>query len=154
MGLGNVALDCARVLLQPPERLGTTDIAPHALSELKQSSVEQVDIIGRRGIAQVQPTPAQKRAVWSLQSNVKLSYTSDKFHHCCMAKWQSSSHHSRSCSLHHGKYDWPLLKMPVSFFLDSHPPFQMVEELLSTYVQPLMLFSIAANRQPGNLEPA
>ena len=53
LGLGNVSLDCARILLQPPERLQTTDIADHALEQLRHSSVEQVDIIGRRGPAQV-----------------------------------------------------------------------------------------------------
>ena len=53
LGLGNVSLDCARILLQPPERLQSTDIADHALEQLRHSSVEQVDIIGRRGPAQV-----------------------------------------------------------------------------------------------------
>ena len=52
-GMGNVALDCARVLLQPPERLATTDIAAHALSQLHKSAAQRVDIIGRRGPAQV-----------------------------------------------------------------------------------------------------
>lgn len=54
LGLGNVALDCARILLQSPERLEATDIAAHALSQLKRSAVQQVDVIGRRGPAQVQ----------------------------------------------------------------------------------------------------
>lgn len=53
LGLGNVALDCARILLQSPERLEPTDIAPHALTQLQRSRVQQVDVIGRRGIAQV-----------------------------------------------------------------------------------------------------
>lgn len=53
LGLGNVALDCARILLQPPERLKPTDIASHALEQLQKSAVRQVDVIGRRGPAQV-----------------------------------------------------------------------------------------------------
>ena len=53
LGLGNVALDCARILLQPPDRLKTTDIASHALQQLQNSTVERVDVIGRRGPAQV-----------------------------------------------------------------------------------------------------
>jgi len=53
LGLGNVALDCARVLLQPAERLKTTDIAPHALQQLLEGGVQQVDLVGRRGPAQV-----------------------------------------------------------------------------------------------------
>ena len=52
LGLGNVALDCARVLLQPVERLKATDIASHALTQLQESGVQQVDLIGRRGPAQ------------------------------------------------------------------------------------------------------
>lgn len=51
-GMGNVALDCARILLQPPDRLAATDIAAHALNQLRASSVERVDVIGRRGPVQ------------------------------------------------------------------------------------------------------
>lgn len=53
VGLGNVALDCARVLLQPPERLASTDIAEHALRTLRRSAVTDVHVIGRRGPVQV-----------------------------------------------------------------------------------------------------
>ena len=52
-GLGNVALDCARVLLRGPDVMGRTDIARHAQEALKQSAVKRVDIIGRRGPVQV-----------------------------------------------------------------------------------------------------
>lgn len=52
-GLGNVAVDCARILLQPPERLASTDIAEHALQQLRESSVRHVHLIGRRGPVQV-----------------------------------------------------------------------------------------------------
>lgn len=55
-GLGNVAVDCARILLQPPERLASTDIAEHALRQLRNSSVQQVHLIGRRGPVQVSCT--------------------------------------------------------------------------------------------------
>ncbi|KAL6753641.1 hypothetical protein V8C86DRAFT_2723128 [Haematococcus lacustris] len=37
-GIGNVALDCARILLQPPARLQPTDIADHALAALDPGS--------------------------------------------------------------------------------------------------------------------
>lgn len=53
-GLGNVAVDCARILLQPAGRLASTDIAQHALDQLKHSSVREVHLIGRRGPVQVQ----------------------------------------------------------------------------------------------------
>lgn len=53
VGLGNVALDCARILLKPPESLASTDIAQHALDALRSSAVRRVHIVGRRGPVQV-----------------------------------------------------------------------------------------------------
>ncbi len=52
-GLGNVAVDCARILLQPAERLASTDVAQHALQQLRTSSVNTVHLVGRRGPVQV-----------------------------------------------------------------------------------------------------
>lgn len=53
-GIGNVALDCARLLLRPPEQLAATDIAMHALQQLKGSSrVREVHLCARRGPVQV-----------------------------------------------------------------------------------------------------
>ncbi len=54
-GIGNVALDCARVLLQPPGRLAPTDIAAHALAQLAagRSAVREVHLVARRGPVQV-----------------------------------------------------------------------------------------------------
>ena len=51
-GLGNVAVDCARILLQPHARLESTDIAEHALAQLRTSAVRRVHLVGRRGIVQ------------------------------------------------------------------------------------------------------
>ena len=55
LGLGNVAVDCARMLLQAPARLAATDVAGHALAQLARSAVRSVDLIGRRGPVQVRP---------------------------------------------------------------------------------------------------
>lgn len=52
-GIGNVALDCARVLLRPVEQLAPTDIAQHALQQLRQSKVRTVQLCARRGPVQV-----------------------------------------------------------------------------------------------------
>jgi ferredoxin--NADP+ reductase len=52
VGNGNVALDVARILLTDPDRLATTDIADHAIEKLRASSVREVVLLGRRGIAQ------------------------------------------------------------------------------------------------------
>ncbi|MGX7693341.1 FAD-dependent oxidoreductase [Gordonia polyisoprenivorans] len=47
-GNGNVALDMARILATPPDALTGSDIAPHALSALRDSRIEEVVIVGRR----------------------------------------------------------------------------------------------------------
>lgn len=60
-GLGNVALDCARVLLQSPERIAKTDAAAHAVDELRRSAVTDVHVVGRRGPAQAAFTPKELR---------------------------------------------------------------------------------------------
>lgn len=52
VGNGNVALDVARILASDPESLAGTDIAPHALKALRESKIEEVVILGRRGPAE------------------------------------------------------------------------------------------------------
>jgi len=52
VGVGNVALDVARILCLTPEELAVTDIAAHALEALSQSHVKDVHLLGRRGPAQ------------------------------------------------------------------------------------------------------
>lgn len=48
-GVGNVAIDVARVLLRDPAVLAQTDIAESALAELRKSRVRQVLVLARRG---------------------------------------------------------------------------------------------------------
>lgn len=54
-GIGNVALDVARVLLRPPKDLAGTDIAQHALAQLQASAgmPRHVHLVARRGPVQV-----------------------------------------------------------------------------------------------------
>jgi ferredoxin--NADP+ reductase len=52
VGNGNVALDVARILLSDPDELARTDIADHALTALRESNVQEVLVVGRRGPAQ------------------------------------------------------------------------------------------------------
>lgn len=52
IGIGNVALDVARILLRDREELATTDIADYALEALRKSRVQEVILLGRRGPAQ------------------------------------------------------------------------------------------------------
>ncbi|WP_328530305.1 FAD-dependent oxidoreductase [Nocardioides sp. NBC_00368] len=49
VGNGNVALDCARILAEDPERLAGTDIAEGPLAVLRDSTVKEVVVLGRRG---------------------------------------------------------------------------------------------------------
>jgi len=49
IGVGNVAMDVARILAIDPTELDLTDIADHALLALKQSNIRTVIICGRRG---------------------------------------------------------------------------------------------------------
>jgi ferredoxin--NADP+ reductase len=52
VGVGNVAIDVARILVRTPEELEKTDMAAHAIDVLRESRVEEVYLLGRRGPAQ------------------------------------------------------------------------------------------------------
>ncbi len=52
VGVGNVAVDVARILCRSPEEVAKTDIADHALDALRQSRIKEVYLLGRRGPAQ------------------------------------------------------------------------------------------------------
>ena len=52
VGVGNVAVDVARILCLTPDELAVTDIASHALAALRKSRVKEVYLLGRRGPAQ------------------------------------------------------------------------------------------------------
>ncbi len=52
VGVGNVAVDVARILCRTPEELATTDIADYALESLRHSRIKEVYMLGRRGPAQ------------------------------------------------------------------------------------------------------
>ncbi len=52
VGMGDVAMDLTRMLLQPVEELARTDVANHALDVFRGSRVREVVLLGRRGPAQ------------------------------------------------------------------------------------------------------
>jgi ferredoxin/flavodoxin---NADP+ reductase len=52
VGVGNVAIDVARILVRTPEELVKTDIADYALEALRHSRIKEVYLLGRRGPAQ------------------------------------------------------------------------------------------------------
>jgi ferredoxin--NADP+ reductase len=66
IGMGNVAIDCARILCQDPRNLAKTDIADYAFEALLQSEVKEVFLIGRRGPVQAAFTPAELRELLHL----------------------------------------------------------------------------------------
>lgn len=52
VGIGNVAIDVARILCRTPRELEATDIADYALEALRESRVREVVMLGRRGPVQ------------------------------------------------------------------------------------------------------
>ena len=67
IGNGNVAADVARILTLSPEELARTDIADHALEALRESSIREVVVLGRRGPAQAAFTSAELRELGHLE---------------------------------------------------------------------------------------
>ncbi len=66
VGAGNVALDVVRMLALTPEELGLTDVADHALEVLRESAIEEVVLIARRGPAQAAFTNPELRELGEL----------------------------------------------------------------------------------------
>jgi ferredoxin--NADP+ reductase len=66
IGVGNVAVDVARVLLKTADELKATDIPDHVLAVLSHSQVRDVTIIGRRGPAQAKFTTKELRELGEL----------------------------------------------------------------------------------------
>ncbi len=67
VGNGNVAIDAARILLRTPAELEKTDIAAHALEELRNSRVREVFILGRRGPEQAAFTPPELKELGEME---------------------------------------------------------------------------------------
>ncbi|MBK8906086.1 MAG: FAD-dependent oxidoreductase [Anaerolineaceae bacterium] len=66
IGVGNVAVDVARILCRTREELLETDIADYALEALSSSNVKEVYMIGRRGPAQAAFTPPEAKELGEL----------------------------------------------------------------------------------------
>jgi ferredoxin/flavodoxin---NADP+ reductase len=66
IGNGNVAADVTRMLLLSPRELERTDVADHALEALRESRIEEVIVLGRRGPAQAAFTSAELRELGHL----------------------------------------------------------------------------------------
>jgi ferredoxin--NADP+ reductase len=66
VGVGNVAIDVARILCRTPDELAQTDIAEHALDALRKSRIREVYLLGRRGPAQAAFTNPEIKEVGEL----------------------------------------------------------------------------------------
>jgi ferredoxin--NADP+ reductase len=67
IGIGNVAMDVARILCRTREELEKTDIADYALEALANSNIKRVYILGRRGPAQAKFTTPEIKELGEMQ---------------------------------------------------------------------------------------
>ncbi len=68
IGIGNVAIDVARILVRTPEELSHTDIRPKAASAVAASSIRDVTVLARRGPAQAACTPVELRELTQMEA--------------------------------------------------------------------------------------
>jgi ferredoxin--NADP+ reductase len=66
VGVGNVAVDVARILSSTPDELVKTDIADYALEALSCSRVKEIALLGRRGPAQAAFTTPEVKELGEL----------------------------------------------------------------------------------------
>ncbi len=74
IGVGNVAVDVARILIRNPEDLRETDISQPVLDTLMASKVREVHLIGRRGPAQAKFTTKELRELGELDGVEVVTY--------------------------------------------------------------------------------
>lgn len=67
VGMGNVALDVARILSKTEDEFAGSDIVTHALDALRNSRLESVTILGRRGPHQIMMTPKELGELMQLE---------------------------------------------------------------------------------------
>lgn len=76
VGVGNVAVDVARVLAKTSAELAHTDMPHHVLEELASSTVTDIHILGRRGPAQAAFTTKELRELGEL-SDASVAVAAD-----------------------------------------------------------------------------
>ncbi|MAM38139.1 MAG: pyridine nucleotide-disulfide oxidoreductase [Erythrobacter sp.] len=72
IGMGNVALDVARILAKTASEMEGSDIVAHALEALKASTLETITILGRRGPHQIMMTPKELGELLELERAAPL----------------------------------------------------------------------------------
>ena len=66
IGLGNVALDVARILAKTPDELASSDVPNHVLEQLANTKINRIQLIGRRGPVQAKYTPNELEEMGNL----------------------------------------------------------------------------------------
>jgi ferredoxin--NADP+ reductase len=73
IGNGNVALDCARVLVRSREGMAQADIAAHAMDTIETAPLTDVYLTGRRGPLEAKFTNVEMRELADLEQAVPLA---------------------------------------------------------------------------------
>ena len=68
IGVGNVALDVARVLAKTASEMSVTDLVPHAAASAHSSPITDVHMIGRRGPVEASFTNVELREMGELEN--------------------------------------------------------------------------------------
>ena len=68
IGVGNVAIDAARVLVKTPNEMAATDIADHATQAINASPISDVYLFGRRGPVEAKFTNVELREMGKLEN--------------------------------------------------------------------------------------
>jgi ferredoxin--NADP+ reductase len=66
VGVGNVAMDCARILATRAEALAKTDIGDHALEHLRATGIREIWVLARRGPVQAKCSPPELKEIAEL----------------------------------------------------------------------------------------
>jgi ferredoxin--NADP+ reductase len=77
IGMGNVALDVARILAKTRAEFAGSDIVAHALAALEGSMIERIVILGRRGPHQIMMTPKELGELGELERAAPHVATAD-----------------------------------------------------------------------------
>ena len=67
VGIGNVAVDVARVLVKTPEEMAATDLMEHAAAVIHKAPIRHVTMVGRRGPLHAQFTNVELREMGHLK---------------------------------------------------------------------------------------
>jgi ferredoxin--NADP+ reductase len=67
VGIGNVAMDVARILATRAEELQKTDIGDHALEHLRTTGIREIWVLARRGPVQAKCSPPELKEIAELE---------------------------------------------------------------------------------------